>query len=77
MSTYRFNVQVEYSGTINSFPINLNGETVEHAILQLSSMLSSSSTSYVFVDGITRRIRVYPLHAVDSVKITPPTEVDQ
>ena len=73
MNTYRFNVQVEYSGTINSFPIDLDGETVEHAILQLSNMLGSNSTSYVFVDGRTRRMRIYPLHGVNSVKITPLT----
>ena len=73
MNTYRFNVQVKYSGTINSFPIDVNGETVEHVILQLSNMLGSNSTSYIFVDGRTKCIRVYPIHGVDSVKIIPLT----
>lgn len=75
MNTYQFSVHVEYSGTINSFLIDWDGETVEHAILQLSNMLSSNSTSYVFVDR-TKRIRVYPLHSINSIKITPLTEVD-
>lgn len=75
MNTYQFRVQVECSGVIKSFLIDWDGESLEHAVLQLSKALGSDSGPYVFVDR-TKRIRVYPSHSISSITITPLTEVD-
>lgn len=75
MNSYRFVVRVEYSGKVDSFQIDFEGDNLTDAVNRLACQFTKGGNDYVFVDSY-RDLHVFPYTSVETIGIVTLTEVD-